>query len=170
MNVHPLLVHFPIAFLSLYALLELLRFTVFTKQPYWFYLKAVLLFMGVFSAGLAILAGLLIEQQFSNQGALLVLHKNINEIASFLFAVLAFSYLVSWLERTREFKMPSSLKSFWKLSLWIKHITLETWFLYVIVLAAFFLITIGSALGGIIVYGPNLDPFTQFIYRIFFGN
>ncbi|MEK7110290.1 MAG: hypothetical protein AAB759_00205 [Patescibacteria group bacterium] len=39
MNIHPAFVHFPIALLTIYAVLELARFRFFTARPYWFHLK-----------------------------------------------------------------------------------------------------------------------------------
>src|SRR5579859_8010459 len=100
MNVHPLLVHFPIAFFTTYSLFELARFKVVTKQSYWFYIKAILLFLGVISALAAITAGKIIESQFSDK-ALVSLHKHVNETATILFAILAYAYLISWLKQMK---------------------------------------------------------------------
>lgn len=45
MNIHPFLVHFPIALFCVYTILECVRFQVVIKQPYWFYLKAGIVIM-----------------------------------------------------------------------------------------------------------------------------
>lgn len=64
-NIHPLLVHFPIALLTVYSLLEAVPLKRIQKLPYWFYVKAVLLITGTISILPTILAGLVIEDQFS---------------------------------------------------------------------------------------------------------
>lgn len=163
MNVHPLLVHFPIAFFVTYAVFELLRFKILTRQPYWFYIKAILVSLGVIGAIFAGISGQLIESRFTDR-ALISLHQHINFAASTIFAVITFAYVVRWLKITPGVKIDVVLGSLTKMSLSIEHIVLDTLLLYPLVILGLLLIMIGGALGGIIVYGPNLDPFTQFIY------
>ena len=165
MNIHPLLVHFPIAFFTLYSLLELLSFLKFFKNSYWFYLKAILVTLGVLSAGFAVIAGQIIEQKFKNVEDLVELHSKINEIATLLFFIIAVCYVVEWLRRGKSKILPKTIMD---LGITLKSFVLDTPLIYFLSFIGFCLILIGAALGGAIAYGPNFDPFTHFIYFLFF--
>lgn len=169
MNIHPILVHFPIAFLTLYSFFEFLRFKKITKYPYWFYLKAVLLFFGVLGAFLAGASGKLVENQFLDRKALVQLHSTVNELATLFFAFIALAYFIGWIKRSSKVGIFSlKLGKLWKICLKLEHFVLETPLIYLLVILGFILITIGGALGAIIVYGPDLDPFTKLVNSIFF--
>lgn len=166
-NLHPLLVHFPIAFFSLYAVLELLSvFNKFKKLSYWFYLKAVLLILGCFGALAAGIAGKLIESKFADRMDLVNLHSTINEGASAFFVLIALAYLISWLRRSN--KNVSSLGILWKIAVFWEEIVLQSPLVYVLAILGLTLITIGGALGGAIAFGPQVDPFSSFVYSLFF--
>lgn len=151
-NIHPLLVHFPIALLIVYSFLEWVPIKKLTNLSYWFYIKAVFLFFGVLSAIPTGFTGKLIERQFRDKRALVHLHSNFAVAASVVYAILAGLYFLAWLKRSEK---------------QIKFL-LPTPVIILISIFGFFLIIVIGALGGVIVYGPNLDPFTAFIYRLFF--
>lgn len=166
-NLHPLLVHFPIAFFSLYGVLEFLSLiNKFKKQIYWFYLKAILVILGCFAALLAIIAGKLIEHRFLYSRELVNLHSTINELASAVFVLIAFAYLIAWLRKSNT-KL-SVLGIFWKLSVFWEEIVLQTPLVYLLTITGLTLITIGGALGGTIAFGTQVDPFSSFVYSLFF--
>jgi uncharacterized membrane protein len=166
-NIHPLLVHFPIAFFVLYAILEFVSFIdKFKKQTYWFYLKATLVILGCFAALVAGIAGKLVESRFADRRELVHLHSTINELASAVFVLIAFAYFISWLRKV-NINFPK-IGILWKLSLFWEKIVLQTPLVYLLAVTGLILITIGGALGGAIAFGPNFDPFTNFIYSLFF--
>lgn len=151
-NVHPLLVHFPIALLIVYSLLELVPIKKLTRLSHWFYIKVSFLFFGVLSTIPTGVAGKLIEDQFRDKQALVSLHSRFAIAASATYAVLAGLYFLAWLSRSKKE---------------IKFIV-PTPVIILLSLLGLILILITGALGGIIVYGPGLDPFTTFIYGLFF--
>lgn len=165
MNFHPLIVHFPIAFLTLYAVLELLSFFKFFKNSYWFNVKAILVILGALGAKFAIIAGEMIEERFENVKDLVELHSKINETATFIFFIIALCYAFEWLRRGNEKILPKALM---ELAVKIKSVVLDTPLIYFLSLVGLSLITIGAALGGAIAYGKDVDPFVSFIYSLFF--
>jgi len=78
-----------------------------------------------------------------------------------VFFILAVYYLIIWVNQNP----PEFLKRQWWWSLKVRsaHIVIQTPLVFLITLIGLGLLTVGGALGGIIVYGPNLDPFTAFI-------
>lgn len=164
-NVHPLLVHFPLTFFITYAIFELIPFKKITKQPFWFYIKAILVFLGVVSAFVAGIAGKIIQPQFAEK-TLVSIHEHVNESATAIFAIIAFSYLIAWLQQDNNKQYKQKFGKFWSIALKIGGIVLHTWLIYVLALIGLVLIMLGGTLGGIIVYGPNLDPITSFVYSL----
>jgi uncharacterized membrane protein len=171
-NIHPLLVHFPIAFLGLYAILEIFRFKILTRQTWWFYVKAVLVIAGAASGGPTILAGLYIKAQLQggNLDPLILVHETFAICTIALAGLIALSYLAAWINRDFAPKSPSA---FWQGELWRAVSAAQRCLIggsQAAVLALFILagISITGALGGVIVYGPNFEPFAAFVYRLFF--
>lgn len=58
MDLHPLVIHFPIAFLTIYAVFELIRFRRVIDEPHWLYVKKVLIIIGWAGSIVAALTGL----------------------------------------------------------------------------------------------------------------
>lgn len=164
LNIHPILVHFPIAFLSLYAILEIFRFKALTKQSFYFPFKAILVSLGVMSASAAILTGKIIQSQFSDQH-MVGLHEHINEAATVVFALIAFAYLLTWARQALPdtFTKSPTLSA---LSQSVEKLILRPLILIPLALLGLILITLGGAIGGIVAFGANIDPMTNFLYSL----
>ena len=164
MNIHPIVVHFPIAFLVVYALCELLRFRKITGQPYWFYLKAFLVIVGILGALVAYQAGEAIEHLFEAEyGEVVRVHAFFARISSAIFAILAASYFIAWLNRLKTIN-----SSFWRMLTRIQVFVLETPIAIVLAIIGLSAISITGALGAAIAHGPDSDPFVSFVYKLFF--
>ena len=164
-NVHPLLVHFPLGLLTVYAVLEFLRLKQL-RNPTMFALKAFLVIVGFAAACVTWLSGQLIEH---NPGTTLAhpeltgIHSKMALASTFTVGVLAAAYLVPILRKwpvTRKLVAPFNKVS--------QAIT-GHWPGPVLAAIGLILLIITGALGGIIVYGPQLDPFTNIIYQLFQG-
>lgn len=154
MNLHPILVHFPIALLTFYALFELVRVQKLLKEPAWFYVKAAFVIVGSLSSVATLLSGLAIKPQF--QGSLSIAHQvDVHSAfafyASLLFGLIAFAYLVRLVK--------------WKACVAFSDFMLKSRIIVPLALIGLVLITITGALGGSIVYGPDIDPFVKFVYQ-----
>lgn len=149
MNIHPIFVHFPVALLTTYAVLELLRFNFFTRQPYWFYVKAILVILGTLSGYVTLVTGLMAEELIEDQSlnSLISRHEFWAFTSMGIFTIIALAYLWSWWKG--RFEMRSKL-------------------VFVLALAGIICLLITGALGGSIVFGHETDPLTNWIYGLFF--
>ena len=171
---HPFIVHFPIAFLMLYALCELLRFQKITVQPFWFYLKASLSIVGVISALAAIITGGMIEAMFRSipeKNAIVPVHEMWAMITLIIFAIPAIAYLITWMQAPECAKSLERWPSIKKISNTLSPLAkkvLATKIVVPLALIGLVSVSITGGLGGAMVHGINFDPTVAFIYHLFF--
>ena len=173
MNIHPVIVHFPVALLTVYSLMELLRFKKISGQPYWFYAKAIFLFVG----GLGSLAALQTGEWAADalggaarMSEVLQRHEFFAKSSIIIFGILAACYLVLWVERERwtPWTKIELLRRIWLIKVSLAKFVVETKLVILLALAGLVCITITGGLGGIMVYGTQADPFFGFIYKLMF--
>lgn len=177
MNIHPIFVHFPVALLTLYALMEFIRFKALTRHPAWFYVKGFLVMSGAISALIARQTGELIEDQFrgSPQHNLLEMHALWANVTVVLFGFLTVLYVAAFVRRDlmqapligRLVSLPLISLIFSILVYAFEFVTRGALILF-IALFGLIAITITGGLGGALVYGPDIDPVVSLIYHLFF--
>lgn len=176
MNIHPIFVHFPIALLTIYAMMELLKFKKVKELPYFFYTKAIILIIGALSSSVALQTGEMAEDALNSPELhnLVEKHAWFAGFASYIFAVLAIVYAVSWVNKSDFAKnILSKVTNIGIINkLWIfvssiaEKILASDLLMITLAIVGLATITITGALGGAIVYGPNIDPIVQIIYNL----
>jgi uncharacterized membrane protein len=177
MNIHPVLVHFPIALFTVYAVLELIRFKKINNQPYWFYVKGVLAITAAAGAGAAYLFGDIAKEAIRNGAVKTVLvnshqvielHETWAKASLIISILLAAAYLCLWLNKYNAIeKLPGQfLKLIWRMGTGLSRFFVETPTIFAMVILGLIAITVTGALGGAIVYGPDADPIVRMIYGI----
>ena len=173
MNIHPLFVHFPIAMLIVYAICELIRFRAVLAKPYWFYFKAFLVIIGSVSAFVTVKTGQMAEdvirEATGRVSDLIETHSTFALISTWLFTVLALLYIIAWIhkEKPHFFASFQFLAVRWLLVCRIARIVFSPAVLVILAVLGLCAISITGALGGAIVYGPDFDPFSKFVYGLF---
>lgn len=171
MNLHPILVHFPIAILTIYAILELLRFRRLQAIAGWWHAKAYTAVVGTLGAYAAYLAGdesgelstdLMFRKVFD-------LHETWATITLVIFTIIAVHYLIELVRRNPKMAglfMGSSLRiRIAKLLLQLSALIGQPVLLSFLAFAGLCAITITGGLGGSMVYGPDVDPVVSLIYK-----
>ncbi len=173
MNIHPIFVHFPIALLTLYAIFEIIQNSKLREQFYFFYVKAVLVITGTISSFLALQTGELAEELRDRSFQdLIELHSTFANISVWIFSILGIIYLILWVEKSgilnNLFSRQINLQKIWNIIIMYAMKINDSLLMKLIALIGLMAITITGGLGGVIVYGPDVDPFASFIYNLFF--
>lgn len=177
-NFHVLVVHFPVALLSIYAIMEFVRWKVVTERPYWFYLKAVFLVLGTIGAYVAVLFGSLVEDAIVAEKVgtipkiadIIDMHSTFAGITTTIFSILSVAYIITWIERENPDLIGRTLARFPKLALLVslKNFLLKPSVAIILSFLGLIAVTITGAIGGGIVSGPNVDPIVAIVYRLLF--
>lgn len=169
MNIHPLFVHFPIAFLTVYAIVEVVRAKKFLALSWLQNTKLVLLLVGVAGAFLALGTGDFGEREFAAARAIINVHETFATITTTIFCVLLVNYLITGIDTIWGTQITStSFGKVWLYFVKILRVVFSGPVLVMLALAGLLAVTITGALGGAIVYGPDADPVVHFVYTIFF--
>ncbi len=172
MNIHPILVHFPIALLTIYALMEMIQYKKLKNTDYWFNSKATLVIIGTIFAYLSLSTGELgISLYARSYLPLINLHELIATTTTYIFSFISLIYLFSLINKIElKLKIIKLISKKW----WVNTVNFSNYVLnkniIIVSLAVLGLIAIliTGGLGGAIVYGPNVDPIVNFIYHLFF--
>ncbi|MEI8338239.1 MAG: DUF2231 domain-containing protein [bacterium] len=169
MNIHPIFVHFPIALLAIYAILECFHFRKIMHKIEFFYIKFFLLITGTIGALISLSTGESASILHRDVHSLVRVHSTYATLTTIIFGILLAVYIFDWVYLVYDEKLSTSkLSKIWSL----KKKIIKTIFPgpVIIILAILGLITliITGALGGAIVYGASGDPITAFVYKIFF--
>ncbi|MBI2673968.1 MAG: hypothetical protein HYX23_01670, partial [Candidatus Zambryskibacteria bacterium] len=137
---HPLVIHYPIAFLTTYVIFELVRIRKILALPYWFYIKATLIGIGEVSALTTLIAAMMSDALVGGN-RLVEMYKLFMIAVVIVFGVITLFYL----------KWPKMLQPFVIIPLAV---------------IGLFFIVIAGGLFGATVYGTHFDPFLAPIFKL----
>ena len=163
MNIHPIFVHFPIALFTFYALFEIIRLRILTRQTWYFYLKAVLVIAGSAMSFITITTGTMSEKFMEGHPAL-EYHEFFAWTTAGVFLAIALSYLFAWVGRERQVQ-----SKFWQM--WVgcgERIVGSRWIIALAILG-FVCVTSAGGIGGAMVFGPDADALFKPIYNLLIG-
>lgn len=172
MNIHPIFVHFPVALLTIYSIMEILQLPVLRQSRAWQLVKSVFAVLGGISTLAAFQTGEWAAGEVS-QG-LIGVHSAWASGAVWLFMIMAVLYVVRLINteapRTKDWLWNTKyVRSVWDvLSRVTDWMVRQAWLLVIIGVLGIVVISVVGALGGAIAYGPDADPFVSFIYHIWF--
>jgi uncharacterized membrane protein len=176
MNIHPLFVHFPIAFLVVYGIMELIHTERLNHSGLYAAIKGFLVILGTLSAyitlGTGESASHLLLRGSPDFRPLVEMHAGFAGATTAIFSLLAAAYIIKFALDSKHANA-SVLSTGWLASMWralcvASRAIRETIFGQFLALAGIICITITGGLGAAIVYGPDTDPIVHFVYGMFF--
>lgn len=142
MNIHPAFVHFPIALLFCYALIELLPLARFFPAVPWNPIRRFLLYVGSLSLIPTVITGLIAAGGLETPA--IEAHERAGLTTTLIFlAAAAIVYFAS----------PES---------WLQRVGVK-----VLALLGLLMLFVTGALGANMVYGPDVDPIVSLVVRLF---
>lgn len=161
MDLHPIFVHFPIALLSVYVAVEVVRIPKVVRASWWFPLKSILVIIGSAASVVTFFSGWLLKQAAEQHGTVsnvLIQHDHFALYTVIVFGILAVAHVMVLLRQYFNAQIMRLAESI-----------LQPWVVIPLAILGLILITITGSLGGAMVYGPDVDPIVKFIYGIIVG-
>jgi uncharacterized membrane protein len=170
-NIHPILVHFPIALLTFYCVLEIVPLMKWYPKVAWSDVKALLVCFGGLGILGALLTGGLAEDSNLARASehVLAIHKFFAATSAAVFGIIALAYLIWWIFE-KHIDPAKPLGRGVKIIKGFSDIILKRWVVILLAILGLGVLTLTGTLGGIIVYGADSDFATKFVYSLFFRN
>lgn len=176
---HPIVVHIPVAFLSIYTLFEILSALIQRlNNKTVFYIKSFLLFVGIVGVGGALATGEVASHlnRDSIPRAILNAHEEWAEFTAGFFWLPLIIYIILMLSYERSYIEAKLISWFGQKNIvntifnYLIKITYffekNRWILAVVALIGLVSVSVTGALGGAMVYGPDADPFIETVISI----
>jgi uncharacterized membrane protein len=180
MNIHPAFVHFPIALLCLYVLMELIRTRKSVASEAYANFKALLVIVGTISVYFTLQTGEMAAELTRTDKSILPIlrtHAQYADWTSKIFTLIALSYAVVLISKywKNKNKLQSLFSHKYFMKVWsvievVTRFVQKPYIIVILALAGLVFLVITGALGGLMVYGPNADPFVHFVSQLFFGS
>lgn len=170
MNLHPIIVHFPIACLILYSWIELTSIFSWRVRTNLSSTKYFLLLIGIIGTFSALASGEVAQQSFG-QSDLIHTHEEFWERSHLTYIIIGCFYLAKFIINKRIFINYWTKREKSHLSWFITFVdsTISRYIIACISLIGIVLLSITGALGWAISHGQDTDPIVQAVYSIFIG-
>ena len=165
-NLHPIFVHFPIAFLFVYSLVKIIPFRRWFPRVAWRQIERVLLVVGVLGAFAALATGDDAEHSLVHPNhPLIEMHSTFAALATWLYAALLAGEAAAVINSLTAARGKSWAYISATLR-WIERIFCNPMFSCVLAILALIAIAVTGLLGGTIVYGTTADPLAAVVLKI----
>jgi uncharacterized membrane protein len=164
-NIHPLFVHFPIAFLFVFSIIKILPLKTWFPKIAWKDIERAMLLVGVLGAFAALQTGETAEHLVTPNHQLVEMHSTFADIATWIFAGLLVGEIVTILN-SYEAKLDKKFKYVLKITHFLERILSNRGVSVTLVGLGLISIMITGLLGGLMVYGLSSDPLAPIVLKI----
>lgn len=165
-NIHPLFVHFPIAFLLLYSLLKILPFSRWFSSVAWRQIRFVLLLAGVLGAMAASTTGEIAEHLTAPDRRIVEMHAFFAAASTWVYGLLLAGELLAFLNPYLVRVFPGNLGFLLRLLTAAERLLTHRVLTTLLAVLGVFAISLTGLLGGVMVYGTSADPFAPVVLEL----
>lgn len=162
-NIHPLIVHFPIALLVVYSVIKILPVRKWLPRVAWGQIEMLLLVCGVLGAMAASATGETAEHLARPDRNLVETHAFFAALSTWMYGLLLAAPIARALIDRFGQRIPSGIT---KLIQSIVSILEKPFIVSMLVVVGLIAITLTGVLGGVMVYGTTADPIAPIVLRI----
>jgi len=165
MDLHPLVVHFPIALLVFWSVIEIIRPGRWFPQVSWGSASAVLLVAGFAGAFVALQTGDIASEGM--RGEVVRTHETFAQLSTFLYGLFVVDLIIPLVLIVANKAFPGSLANGTARVARVYERIFQIRFVRILLaLAALAAITVTGLLGGVLVYGVSTDPLAPIILSL----
>ena len=163
-NIHPMLVHFPIALLFLYSIIKILPCERWFPAIAWKHIERALLLVGVCGAFLALATGESAQHLTHPNRQLVHMHSFFAGLATWLYGALLAGEFLAVGNPLILHKI--SFAPAVKLAVALEKVLCNNGFSKLLAFLALIAISLTGLLGGVMVYGVSADPIAGAVIKI----
>lgn len=165
MDLHPLVVHFPIAMLFVWSVIEIVRPQKWIPAVSWGSVQVVMLGVGFFGALAALITGDIAAEGLQNE--IVDVHETVAQITTFIYAVFVVDMALPFVLRVLVRILPEGLYAMCvRVARIVESIMQRSFVRRMGALLGVIFLTLTGMLGGAMVYGPNADPLTPYVLTL----
>jgi len=163
-NIHPLLVHFPVALLFVYSIIKILPLKKWFPKVAWRDIERALLVFGVLGAFAADATGDIAEHIAHPNRQLVEMHSTFAGIATFLYGALLAGEILSVIKST--YWNLITIPVVQKILTILEKILCNRFVSNALAVLGLIAISVTGLLGGVMVYGLTADPVAGMVVRL----
>lgn len=163
-NIHPILVHFPIALLLIYSFIKIVPFKRWYPNVSWKHIEIALLVFGVLGAFAALSTGELAQHLSRPNRQLVNMHAGFASASTWFYGLILVGEILTFINPFIVLKF--NIPPLTKLLNLVQQILTNEILSKVLAFLGLIAITVTGLLGGVMVYGLSADPMARIVLQI----
>lgn len=164
MNIHPLVIHFPIAFLVIYSLIVIFPIKRWFPRLAWKDIELILLLVGFTGTIAALQTGEIASELTFQNRDILEMHEFFANATSWTYGLLIAGKILSFIQAHSLYtKIPVVIQ---KLISPISSLLNNTGVVILLAIIGIIVLSLTGLLGGVMVYGTSADPLAPFVLKL----
>jgi uncharacterized membrane protein len=164
-NLHPIIVHFPIAFLFVYSTIKILPVSKWLPKVSWGQIERMLLTIGVIGAFASLATGETAQHMTRPDRQLVNMHSAFAVLSVWIYCILLAGEVVA-LFNQKYLGLIKLDERLVKLLKFLESILYHDAFAKILAALGFIAIFLTGLLGGVMVYGLTADPLAGIVLKI----